>query len=210
MAVSPPPFLMYVDSHCHLDFPELAADIDGILSEIQSLKSIRRSDIAAFASVQSGFGILYQGATKRVPFDVLKTFEPVVRLTQQPYVLLVHPSVPAKSIKELIAAAKALGLKASNPEDPEVVSSGFEHAARTAASEGTAIAPPAALPRNCRRDQRFSIGCLPAMRTPPRSRAQRRTERPFSADGGEYHRRTVPCKCHPCAPSTGSPFGPRH
>ncbi|HET7160638.1 MAG TPA: tripartite tricarboxylate transporter substrate-binding protein, partial [Burkholderiales bacterium] len=27
---------------------------------------------------QNGFGILFQGATKRVPFDVLKTFEPVV------------------------------------------------------------------------------------------------------------------------------------
>ena len=52
---------------------------------------------------QSGFGILYQGATKRVPFDPLKVFEPVVRITQQPYVLLVHPSIPAKSLKELLA-----------------------------------------------------------------------------------------------------------
>jgi tripartite-type tricarboxylate transporter receptor subunit TctC len=56
---------------------------------------------------QSGFGLLYQGATKRVPFDVLKTFEPVVRLTQQPYVLLVHPSVPAKTMKELVALSAA-------------------------------------------------------------------------------------------------------
>jgi tripartite-type tricarboxylate transporter receptor subunit TctC len=52
---------------------------------------------------QNGFGILMQGATKRVDFDVLKTFEPVVRTTSQPYILLVNPSVPAKSIKELIA-----------------------------------------------------------------------------------------------------------
>lgn len=52
---------------------------------------------------QSGFGLLYQGATKRVPFDVLKTFEPVVRTTQQPYILLVHPSVPARTFKELVA-----------------------------------------------------------------------------------------------------------
>ena len=58
---------------------------------------------------QSGFGILYQGATKRVPFDVLKTFEPVVRTTQQPYILLVHPSVTAKTFKELVA------LSASKP-----------------------------------------------------------------------------------------------
>ena len=59
---------------------------------------------------QNGFGLLLQGATKRVDFDVLKTFEPIARTTSQPYILLVHPSVPAKTIKELIAhsAAKPL------------------------------------------------------------------------------------------------------
>ena len=56
---------------------------------------------------QNGFGILFQGATKRVPFDVLKTFEPVVRTTQQPYILLVHPSVTAKTFKELVAQSAA-------------------------------------------------------------------------------------------------------
>jgi tripartite-type tricarboxylate transporter receptor subunit TctC len=59
---------------------------------------------------QNGFGLLLQGATKRVDFDVLKTFEPVVRTTSQPYILLVNPVLPAKSIKALIAhsAAKPL------------------------------------------------------------------------------------------------------
>jgi tripartite-type tricarboxylate transporter receptor subunit TctC len=52
---------------------------------------------------QNGFGLLLQGATKRVEFDVLKTFEPVVRTTSQPYILLVNPGLPAKSVKELIA-----------------------------------------------------------------------------------------------------------
>jgi tripartite-type tricarboxylate transporter receptor subunit TctC len=52
---------------------------------------------------QNGFGLLMQGATKRVDFDVLKAFEPVARTTSQPYILLAHPSLPAKSIKELIA-----------------------------------------------------------------------------------------------------------
>ena len=59
---------------------------------------------------QAGFVLLLQGATKRVEFDVLKTFEPVVRTTSQPYILLVNPNLPAKSVKELIAhsAAKPL------------------------------------------------------------------------------------------------------
>jgi len=52
---------------------------------------------------QSGFVLLLQGATKRVDFDPLKTFEPVVRTTSQPYILLGNPNLPAKSVKELIA-----------------------------------------------------------------------------------------------------------
>lgn len=59
---------------------------------------------------QNGFGLLLQGATKRVDFDVLKAFQPIVRTTSQPYILLVNPSLPAKSVKDLIAhsAAKPL------------------------------------------------------------------------------------------------------
>ncbi|MES2562832.1 MAG: tripartite tricarboxylate transporter substrate binding protein, partial [Pseudomonadota bacterium] len=56
---------------------------------------------------QVGFGLLFQGATKRVPYDVLKVFEPVVRTTQQPYILLVHPGVAAKTFKELVAQSAA-------------------------------------------------------------------------------------------------------
>ena len=52
---------------------------------------------------QSGDGLLFQTATKRVPFDVLKVFDPVVSSTQQPYILLTNLSVPAKTVKELIA-----------------------------------------------------------------------------------------------------------
>ena len=56
---------------------------------------------------QNGFGLLFQGATKRVDFDVLKAFEPIVKLTSQPYILLVHHNVAATSIKELIAQSAA-------------------------------------------------------------------------------------------------------
>jgi len=59
---------------------------------------------------QNGFALLLQGATKRVEFDVLKTFIPIVRTTSQPYILLVNPGLPAKSMKDPIAhsAAKPL------------------------------------------------------------------------------------------------------
>ena len=41
------------------------------------------------------------------PYDVLKDFAPISLAASAPYVLLVHPSVPAKSVKELVALAKA-------------------------------------------------------------------------------------------------------
>ncbi len=51
--------------------------------------------------------LMMNGVLKRAPYDVCKMFIPVVQLTTQPYVLVVHPSVPAKSVKELVALAKA-------------------------------------------------------------------------------------------------------
>ena len=42
-----------------------------------------------------------------VPYDALRDFAPITLATQAPNMLVVHPSVPAKSVKELIALAKA-------------------------------------------------------------------------------------------------------
>jgi tripartite-type tricarboxylate transporter receptor subunit TctC len=66
-----------------------------------------RSTPDGYTILQYGDAMMLIGALKRVPFDVLKTFEPVASLSTQPYVLLVHPSVPAKSVKELIALSAA-------------------------------------------------------------------------------------------------------
>jgi tripartite-type tricarboxylate transporter receptor subunit TctC len=41
------------------------------------------------------------------PYDLLKDFAPVSQVTRQPYVLVVNPNLPAKSVKELMALAKA-------------------------------------------------------------------------------------------------------
>ncbi|MBM3527889.1 MAG: tripartite tricarboxylate transporter substrate binding protein [Alphaproteobacteria bacterium] len=43
----------------------------------------------------------------KVAFDPLKDFAPVILMVTVPNILLVHPSVPAKNLKELIALAKA-------------------------------------------------------------------------------------------------------
>jgi len=43
----------------------------------------------------------------KLPFDPSKDFSPVVMVSYSPHVLAVHPSVPVKSVKELIDMAKA-------------------------------------------------------------------------------------------------------
>lgn len=43
----------------------------------------------------------------KMPFDTERDFAPVSLLGSSPFVLVVHPSVPSKSVKELIALAKA-------------------------------------------------------------------------------------------------------
>jgi tripartite-type tricarboxylate transporter receptor subunit TctC len=40
-------------------------------------------------------------------YDVLKDFAPVTLISKSPYIVVVHPAVPVKSIKELVALAKA-------------------------------------------------------------------------------------------------------
>jgi tripartite-type tricarboxylate transporter receptor subunit TctC len=47
--------------------------------------------------------------SKRIKFDPLKALTPVSWVSSTPLVLVVHPSVPAKSVKELVALAKKTG-----------------------------------------------------------------------------------------------------
>ncbi len=44
---------------------------------------------------------------KKLAYDALNDFTPITQVTSAPNVLVVHPSLPAKNVKELIALAKA-------------------------------------------------------------------------------------------------------
>jgi tripartite-type tricarboxylate transporter receptor subunit TctC len=59
-----------------------------------------------FMGTQSGL-VLNTIAKKSLPYDPLRDFAPVSMLFTTPLYLVVHPSVPAKSVQELIAAARA-------------------------------------------------------------------------------------------------------
>src|SRR5262249_22605862 len=43
---------------------------------------------------------------KKIPYDPVRDFEPITLLGQGAYLLVVHPSLPVRSVKELVALAK--------------------------------------------------------------------------------------------------------
>jgi len=51
--------------------------------------------------------LMLNGVLKRATYDVRRAFIPIVQLTTQPYVMVVNPALPAKSVKELIVLAKS-------------------------------------------------------------------------------------------------------
>lgn len=51
--------------------------------------------------------LIVYGAVSKTSYDILADFAPVSQLTGAPYILIVHPTVPAKTTSELVAYAKA-------------------------------------------------------------------------------------------------------
>jgi tripartite-type tricarboxylate transporter receptor subunit TctC len=76
--------------------------------------SINGTDIVAKAA-PDGYTLLAVAASftitpnlrKHLPYNVVRDFAPVSQLVILPHVLVVHPSVPVKSVKEFIALLKA-------------------------------------------------------------------------------------------------------
>ncbi len=66
-------------------------------------------------SAKDGYTLLFTGAGfvtnpglyARIPYDAIKDFEPISLMALGPNVLVVHTSLPVKSVKDLIALAKA-------------------------------------------------------------------------------------------------------
>jgi tripartite-type tricarboxylate transporter receptor subunit TctC len=68
---------------------------------------------AASKAPPDGYSLLYAGQTiwvtpllQKVPYDV-RDFVPISQIAREVYILTVHPSLPVKSVKELIALAKS-------------------------------------------------------------------------------------------------------
>ena len=75
---------------------------------------------------------------KQMPYDALKDFTPVMKLAEGPYVLVVHPSLPARTVKELVELARA------EPGRIDYAPSGTgssQHAAASATRYGHFLSP---------------------------------------------------------------------
>jgi tripartite-type tricarboxylate transporter receptor subunit TctC len=55
----------------------------------------------------SSGAVIAQSAYKKAPFDIGRELAPVAMMALAPLILTAHPSVPAKSLQELVALAKA-------------------------------------------------------------------------------------------------------
>jgi len=51
--------------------------------------------------------LVVYGIVNKTPYDLYRDFDPVSQVAASPYILTVHPSLPVKSVAELIAHAKA-------------------------------------------------------------------------------------------------------
>ncbi len=53
----------------------------------------------------------------RMPYDTLRDFAPITLVVVQPMCLVVHPSLPVKTVKDLTALARARPGQLNTPEE---------------------------------------------------------------------------------------------
>ena len=74
----------------------------GLLGEI-----VAKSPPDGYTLLLAGSTMAFAPLMGKTSYDPIKDFAPITILARAPNVLVVHPSLPAKSVKELIALAKA-------------------------------------------------------------------------------------------------------
>ena len=70
-------------------------------------ESAAKAQPDGYSLLLNGLIVWVQPLLQSVPWDPVRDFSPVTQISTAPLVLVVHPSLPAKSVKELIALAKA-------------------------------------------------------------------------------------------------------
>ncbi len=67
-----------------------------------------KSPADGYTLVHGGMGTLTLAPfLGKIPYDALRDFAPITVTARVPNVIVVHPSLPVKSVKELVALARA-------------------------------------------------------------------------------------------------------
>ena len=74
---------------------------------VQAIDVVSNAPPDGHTMLVSGGSLWITPLLQKTSYDALRDFSPISMLSRQVLVLVVHPSVPAKSVKELIAYAKA-------------------------------------------------------------------------------------------------------
>jgi tripartite-type tricarboxylate transporter receptor subunit TctC len=85
---------------------QVVADNRGGAGGVLGMEAAAKSDPDGYTLIIISSAYTVSSALLRLPFDPAKAFAPISMLGSGPYLLVVHPSVPANSVKELIALAK--------------------------------------------------------------------------------------------------------
>ena len=96
---------------------DIAQGISGSLGQPVIVENRGQAALSAEAVAKAppdGYTLLVVGASlwtipllQKVPYDVVRDYSPLSTISRDVFVVVVHPSLPVKSVKELIALAKA-------------------------------------------------------------------------------------------------------
>jgi tripartite-type tricarboxylate transporter receptor subunit TctC len=99
-------------------------------SGVIGTETVARAAPDGYTFLSYADALLLLGVTKRVPFDVLKVFEPVVTMTSQPYVLVIQPNLPIRNLKDFVAYSQKVPLTYGSSGIAGTVHLGMERLAR--------------------------------------------------------------------------------
>lgn len=76
-------------------------------SGIIGMDIARQAAPDGYTLLVGGTTVILMGVGKQVPYDIRRAFEPIVQMTWQPYLMVVHPTLPVTTPKEFVGYAKA-------------------------------------------------------------------------------------------------------
>ena len=81
--------------------------VDNRGSTIVSAEVVSRAAPDGYTLLVSTDGLWRGGYFQKMPFDPVRDFLPITMVSRSPNILVVHPSLPVRTVRELIALAKA-------------------------------------------------------------------------------------------------------